>query len=76
MVFVNIFKNSVCKIVVLAILEFSHGIGNLCQEQSFCSRAHMFFNIVIKKITWIYLDISKWWYSKTVVFKDDKKGLV
>lgn len=29
-----------------------------------------------KKITWIYLDISKWWYSETVVFKDDKKGLV
>jgi hypothetical protein len=29
-----------------------------------------------KKIMWIYLDISKWWYSETVVLNDDKKGLV
>jgi hypothetical protein len=28
-VFGNIFKNCVCKTVVLAILQFSHGIGNL-----------------------------------------------
>lgn len=27
--FGNIFKNYVCKTVVLAMLQFSHGIGNL-----------------------------------------------